>query len=277
MLHRRRPIRVCAMWRDARPTLVLMGLFLSALAAAPLVARLDPQALSGAPQLPPSWVHPLGTDMIGRDVLSRVLAGAPLSMGAALISAGVAMCTGIGLAALEEVRVPVLSALAQAIIRALLAIPTLILALGLTAVVGSSLLNVAIATGIAYSALAAVMTRSLLQVIRVQPYLEAAISLGASRLRLISAHMLPNALPSLVVVTIVLFSYAMVANGALLFLGLGGDPALPEWGAMLAEGRYVFRSAPWAAVAPGAALMLTVLTTNVLAARLQRAVSAPGV
>lgn len=271
------PIRACAMWRDARPALMLTGMFLCILAAAPLMAPFDPLALSGAPQLPPSHAHILGTDMIGRDVFSRVLAGAPLSMGGALLSVVVAMCSGITLAAIEELRIPALSVLAQAVTRALLAIPTLVLALGLTAIAGTGLLSVAVATGVAYSALAAVMTRSLLQGIRVQPYLEAAVSLGASRLHLITAHMLPNALPSLTVVAVVLFSYAMVANGALQFLGLAGDPARPEWGAMLAEGRFVFRSAPWAAIAPGTALTLAVLTANALAARLQRALSAPGV
>lgn len=265
------------MWRDLRGTLALMALLLCVLALAPLAAPYDALALSGTPQMPPSGAHVLGTDMIGRDVLSRVLAGAAYSVGGAMLSAAAALGVGTALAIAVEMRLPVASALAEAAMRAALALPALILALALTTLTGSGVVSVALATGLAHSSLAGAMTRTLLSGVRVQPYVEAAVSLGAGRLHVIRWHMLPNTLPVLLVYAIVLFSYAMIANGALLFLGLGGDPALPEWGAMLAEGRFVMRGAPWAAIAPGMALMLAVLVVNALAARLQRIVLAAGV
>ena len=228
---------------------------------APLIAPDDPMATDTANQLaPPSFDHLLGTDLLGRDVLSRALYGGQRTLliaGAALLIAlipGVLIGVLGGFTAADRVLV--------VLINGVLAFPGLLLALVIMTLLGQGALPLILATGITQIAPCARITRAAVIAVRSSGYVEAARGLGASQFRLIVAHIAPNILLTVLAYTGVMFSYAVLNAAALSFLGLGGEPGIPEWGAMLNEGRQAFRLAPWIAFAPGVGITLTVILTN---------------
>jgi ABC-type dipeptide/oligopeptide/nickel transport system permease subunit len=161
-----------------------------------------------------------------------------------------------------------LDALLMRLVDAWLSFPSLLLAMAVVAALGPGLSSVAVAVGLAAAAPYARVARGTARGIRAQPYIDAARAVGASPWRIILRHILPNAAPVLVAFAATQLGWVLLHGAALNFLGLGVPPGTPEWGAMLAEGRAYLRDAPWAVVAPGVSLTLTVLAANIIGDRL---------
>lgn len=231
---------------------------------APIIAPYDPLATHPETQFtPPNQAHFLGTDSLGRDVFSRVLYGGRQTLMVALLATMIGFLLGLLLGLLSEwVDILVLT-----LLNALLAVPGLIVAMVVITLLGRGLLPVAVAIGVAQIASCAAVTRSAALTVRSALYVEAAKSLGASRIHILLRYVLPNILPTLLAYAGVMFAYAVLNGAALNFLGLGVERSVPEWGVMLAEGREVFRSAFWIGVAPGFAIMATVWAVNSLVGR----------
>lgn len=240
--------------------LLLLWLIVFVLVA-PLIAPFDPMDADPPHQLqPPTLGHILGTDLLGRDVLSRALHGGRHTLLIAGAATLIALFPGVLLGLLGVVGWA--DRLVTIGINAVLAFPGLLLALLALTLLGQGALPLALATGIPQIAPCARVTRAALLAVRGQGYVEAAHGLGASRARLIVRHMLPNIMTTVLAYGGVIFAYAILNSAALSFLGLGGEPGIPDWGVMLYEGRQAFRTAPWIAAAPGLAITLTVVVVN---------------
>ncbi len=248
---------------------ILIVLLILIVIVAPLLAPTDPMRTDSVHQLqPPSAEHLLGTDLLGRDVFSRALYGGQHTILVALLATTVAFISGVVLGLLCAVnRLDRWSAI---FINAALAFPGLLLALLIMTLLGQGALPLALATGITQIAPCARVTRAAIVGVRSSGYVEAARGLGVTRLRLITVHILPNILTTILAYVGVIFAYAILNSAALSFLGLGGEPGIPDWGTMLYEGRQAFRSAPWIAAAPGLAITLTVMVVNRAADQLAR-------
>lgn len=243
---------------------------LAALAAAavfaPWLAPFDPlaqdltRALSG-----PSAAHPLGTDALGRDVLSRLLFGARLSLavGGLATAAALVIGTGVGLWAGTGGRLA--DEATMRIVDVFLAFPGLLLAIALAAVLGPSARNAVLALAAMGWTTYARLVRAEVRALAGSESVEAAIALGAGRLRVAARHLLPGVARPLAVQAAFGAGAAVVAEASLSFLGLGPPPPAPSWGAMLAEGRALLVVAPHLAIAPAAALAATVLAIHLLA------------
>ncbi len=230
------------------------------------IAPADPMETDALHQYqPPSSNHLLGTDALGRDVLSRTLYGGRRTLfvtaAATLItiSGGLSLGIAAGLGRAWPDRV------VTVLVNALLAFPGLLLALVVLTVLGVGALPLALATALAQVGAFARVARSAVISVRSSSYVEAAVALGATRRRILWYHILPNIQPTLLAYTTVVFSYNLLNSAALSFLGLGGEPGVPDWGVMLAEGRESLRDAPWIGLVPGLAITLTVIALNQLA------------
>jgi peptide/nickel transport system permease protein len=263
-------------WLGARPGVVLSALWIVVLLVAAIAPQLfataDPLAVSSAIRQPPSAAHLFGTDAIGRDLYSRVVHGAGLSLGAAAIAVAVGVVAGtvIGLAA--GYRGGWLDAVLMRFADVLLAIPGLLLSLAFVVALGFGTVNVAIAVGVTSIASNARVLRSEVLKVRGSVYVEAAVAGGAGRLRVLLRHVLPNSISPLLALVALDFSSAILAISALSFLGYGAQPPTPEWGALVANGRDFLATAWWMTTLPGLVIALTVLAGN----RLARAVTTEG-
>ncbi len=231
---------------------------------APYLTPFSPTAQDyGAILLPPGGEHLFGTDPLGRDVLTRTLYGARVSLLAALIAVGIATLIGVPIGLLAGYRRSRFDELVvMRLIDAVQAFPFLILAMVVTAALGTGFQNAMIAIGIAYSPNVIRIVRGATLQVRGLDFVQAAQSLGIRPLRIVLRHVLPNILTPLVVQLTVLMASAIIAEAGLSYLGLGTQPPTPSWGSELraAQG-YVF-SAPWLAVWPGFAISVTVLALN---------------
>jgi len=217
-----------------------------------------------SPYLPPSAAFPLGTDHLGRDMLSRVIWGARLSLRVGLVSVLVGVTLG-GLWGVVTAYVGgVADSASQRVVDTLMALPPIILALSLMAALGQSVNNVIIALAVLLTPTAARTLRSLVLSIRESPYIEAARAVGCPHWRVIALHVLPNTLATYIVLVTVNISYAIVVEASLSFLGLGAPPDEPSWGAMLTAGTQALESAPWMFLFPGLAISVTVFGLNLL-------------
>ncbi len=244
--------------------LVLFGIIALAALLAPWIAPVDPNRLAMRFRfLPPSPEHLFGTDNFGRSLWSRVIWGARLSMviGSAVVAINAVFGTLIGAAA-GYFRM--LDNVAMRINDALMAFPAVLLAIGVTAVLGPSVNDVIIALGIVYTPRTARIVRASVIVLREMDYVQAARAAGAGDLRILCKHILPNAMAPLIVQLSFLFAYAVLTEATLSFLGVGAVPPTPTWGNIMAEGRQYMVDAPWIIAIPGAALMITVLGLNML-------------
>ncbi|MCC7448982.1 MAG: ABC transporter permease [Anaerolineae bacterium] len=256
-----KPVR----WRTILPLLALGAIIVVSLLA-PLIAPHDPlQTYSGEELRPPSARFPLGSDLLGRDVWSRVQYGGRLTLTVAVTALLIAVVPGLVVGTAAGYCGGKVDQLLSALIDALLAFPGLLLALSIVAIIGNGPLQVACAVGFAGMPAYARIVRSAVLAVKSRPFVEAAWAVGATPRRILLAHLLPNMFPTLVAFATVILSWAIVSAAALNFLGFGGELAAPEWGTMLAEGRQAFRVAPWAALAPGAAIMITLLAVNLCA------------
>lgn len=246
--------------------LALLALIILVTVAAPLLSHADPlYAASGESLRRPSVDHLLGTDLIGRDVFSRLLYGGRQSLGSAALTTLLAVIPGTALGVLVGYYGGWADALIGVMIDALLAIPGLLTALLVVSVLGSGRGQIALAIGLAGLPPVVRVSRSAARSVRQQPYVEAARSLGARIPAILIRHILLNMLPVVASYAAVTFSWALLNGAALAFLGFTADPATPDWGVLLAAGRQVLPIAPWTAFAPGAALTITIFIVNRLA------------
>lgn len=230
---------------------------------APVLTGADPMHTdTGIALQAPSLQHWLGTDAFGRDVWSRTLYGGRhtlLLAGLATLAAAVPG-TLLGLSfGWRRTRT------ADAFLNAWLAFPGLLMGFVLLTLLGQGVAPLILATSIAQIAPFAVVTRAAVLVVQPQEYITAAQAAGANSRHILRYHVLPNIRPTLLVYMGVVFGYCILNSAALSFLGLGGEPGIPDWGVMLAEGREALRAAPWIAFAPGIAITLTVMAVNRLA------------
>jgi peptide/nickel transport system permease protein len=241
--------------------LVLMTLMVGLGALAPVIGG-DPSHMEVAGRLAaPSRAHWFGTDDVGRDVWSRVVYGARLSLlvGAAVVALSFAVGVVCGLVAGYYRR---LDNAVMRVMDGLMAFPAIVLAIALMAALGPSVVNVIVAIAVVYSPRVARVVRGSVLVIRETAYVEAARALGASDLTLIGRHVLPNCLSPVIVQGSFVFAAAVLTEAALSFLGVGVPPYVPSWGVILAEGRLYIQQAPWLVLYPGAAIMLTIFGLN---------------
>jgi len=241
---------------------VLLAAVIVALGA-PLVSPYDPlkQNLGNALSRP-TRAHWLGTDNVGRDVLSRVVWGTRVSLLAGFVSVALALLTGgvIGLAA--GYAGGQLDGLLMRLMDAVLSFPALVLALALGAVLGAGLTGVLIALAVVYTPTFARLMRGQVLSITAREYVDAARALGASGWRVAWHHVLPNATAPMVVQASLSVAFAILAEASLSFLGLGIQPPAASWGSMINAGRGYLQQAPWIVFGPGAALFVTVIGLN---------------
>lgn len=246
--------------------LFLLLTVLALVLLAPVLSPLDPMQTETAAQLqPPSGEHLFGTDLLGRDVFSRALYGGQRTLLIAVLATAAAVVPGTLVGLVAGAKAGKLDAIIVMLLNALLAFPSLMLALVALTLLGTGILPLAIATGVAQMASYARVARSAAIAVRTMGYVEAAYGFGATGWHIMSDHILPNVRMTLLTYAGVVFSYSVLNSAALSFLGLGGEPGVPDWGVMLAEGRMAFRAAPWIGFVPGLAITATVWAVNRLA------------
>jgi len=240
----------------------LLGL---AALAAPWLAPGDPTRgdLTAALRSP-STANPLGTDAQGRDVLSRVLYGARLSLAVGLASQVIALTAGLALGLTAGFYGRWVDAVVMRVADVTLAFPSLLLLIAVAAAVRPSLPVVCVVIGLVGWAGMARLVRGQVLVARGLDYVQAARALGASDARLVARHVLPNVLGPVIIAATLGVGGAIMAEAALSFVGLGAQPPTPSWGAMIAEGRDLLRVAPWVSLFPGLAIGVTVLGVNLV-------------
>jgi len=233
--------------------------------AAPLLAPDDPTRVDALRRLaPPSPDAPLGTDNLGRDILSRLIWGARLSLGTAGLAALLILTIGVGLGMIAGFYGGLLDDLLMRVVDVLLAFPALILALAIAGVLGPSIASVMIGiVTVAWADYARVMRGQVLAA-RERQYVEAARATGVRDARILARHLLPNVLPPILVLASLEMGGLILTISGLSFLGLGAQPPTPEWGAMLNDGRAFIGSAPQLMLFPGLAISIVVVGFNLL-------------
>jgi peptide/nickel transport system permease protein len=245
--------------------IVVLGMLAFAALFAPWVATHDPFEINRLVRLQnPSTTHWLGTDEFGRDLYSRIVFGARTSMRVAGLTIVLATIIGAPAGIIAGYFGGWLDSLIMRVMDVIFSFPAILLALGITAILGPSLRNAAIALGIVYAPGFARIIRGPILSAKELEYVEASRVIGASTPRILIRHLLPNVVSPLVVTATVTFSFALLAEAALSFLGLGAQPPTPSWGVMLSDGRRFMESAPYLAIFPGLAVMLAVLASNLL-------------
>lgn len=243
---------------------VLVALLLAAVAA-PALAPHDPLAINLSQSLAsPSRAHLLGTDHLGRDLLSRLLYAARGSLGAALATVLISSATGLLVGTVAGYFGGWVDEIAMRLVDILLALPSFVLALVLAGILGPGLANVVLAMVLVRWASPARVVRSLVLALREQDFVTAARALGASDARIMARHLLPNVLGPMVVLATLSLGNTILALAGLSFVGLGMQIPHPEWGAMLNQARPFIQTAPRLMIVPGVAIALSVFAANVL-------------
>ncbi|WP_347241186.1 nickel transporter permease [Thermus sp.] len=242
---------------------LLAALLLTAAFGPALVG--DPLAQNLAERLkPPSPAHPLGTDQLGRDVLSRVVHGARISLGVGFGVVLLASALGVGVGLLAGGLGGAWDNLLMRLTDIFFAFPSLILAMAIAAALGPNLANTVLAVALVTWPIYARLVRAQALALREREFVEAARALGAGQGRVLLRHLLPNSLTPVLVQASYEVGGAILTAAGLSFIGFGAQPPTPEWGAMVAETRNYMAEAPWAATAPAVAILLTVLAFNLL-------------
>ncbi|HEY8418466.1 MAG TPA: ABC transporter permease [Limnochordales bacterium] len=250
------------------PRLMVGGALLLMMTAAAVVAPwltpYDPEAVNPQERLlPPGEAHPMGTDRYGRDVFSRVVYGARTSLLVGWsVMLGVTLLGG-GLGLLASVS-PRADRILMRVVDGMMAFPDVLLAIALMAVLGSNVVNVIAALTVVYTPRMARVVRAAALSVLEEPYIEAARAAGAAPARVLWRHVLPGTIPAAVVQATFLFAYAVLAEAALSFLGVGAPPYVPSWGNIINEGQLYVRRAAWIVIYPGVAVVLTVLGLNMI-------------
>jgi peptide/nickel transport system permease protein len=240
--------------------LLILGAFVFAAMAAPWLAPYDPLAVDlGRNYAAASWSHPLGTDHLGRDTLSRLIFGARLSLTIAFVSVGTALAIGASLGLVGAWRRGAVDAAIGQVVDVMLAFPDMLLAIAVVAILGRGTIATIVAV-VAYAVptFSRITRATALSVVSLD-YVEAARAAGASSTRILARHVLPNCLSPVVSQATVMLGTAILVASGLSFLGLGVQPPEAEWGAMLTRGRELLQTSPAGAIAPGVAITLAVL------------------
>ena len=242
--------------------LVLVGIMLIAVLG-PFFAG-DPTAINPMTRLkPPGGAGLFGTDMLGRDVFSRVINGARISLTVGVFVAAIAVALGLFLGLIAGY-IRLMDALIMRLMDGLMSIPAILLAIALISLSGASLATVVIAIVIPEVPRVVRLVRSVVLTVREEPYVEAAISVGTKVPVILTRHVLPNTIAPLIVQATYICGSAMLTEAILGFLGAGIPPEFPSWGNIMSEGRTFFQLTPWIIFFPGACLALTVLSVNVV-------------
>jgi peptide/nickel transport system permease protein len=264
--------------RKARIGLAILGVLVLIAVLAPLLAPHDPDAIESARVLRGlSFAHPFGSDALGRDVLSRVIFSFRVSLSVAVGSVVLSFVVGIPLGLFAGYHGGWVDTLIMRPVDMLLALPALLLAIALIAIVGPGSLIALLAISVIYVPILARVIRSSTLVVTSQTYIEAARARGASSGRIVMRHVLPNAIGPAIVQASVLMGFALQIEAALSFLGLGAQPPTPSLGVMLADGRDVLTQAPWVEIFPGLAIAITVLAFNLIGDGLRERLDPRGV
>lgn len=250
--------------RGAQVGTVLLLAWIMAAVFAPLIAPYDPNGLVGRARQAPSLTHWFGTDQLGRDMLSRVIYGSRISLALGAISVVFGVVPGVVLGLAAGYFGGWVDALISRFVDAMLAFPSIILALVIIAALGPGIFNVMAAVGIsAIPEYARLMRGSVLSV-KSQPYVEAAWLVGNGPMRIMARHIFVNANAPLVVFTTLQVGNAILVGAGLSFLGLGAQPPTAEWGLMSSEGRELLRRAWWISAFPGLAILTVVIAFNLI-------------
>ena len=258
--------------RLALPAMVVLFGVVVCGVAATVVAPYDPYFQDYASVLePPSRAHLMGTDDIGRDVLSRIIFGARVSVSVGLVAVALAMLIGVPLGLVAAYGRGWLDDIIMRVMDAIASFPALVLALGITAALRPGLLNVMVAIGVVYTPMFGRLARSEALSLREREFISAARVVGAGPMRVIRLHIWPNATAPIIVLASLRVASAIITEAGLSFLGAGVPPPTPSWGAMLRASYQYTETAPWLAIFPGVAIFLTVLATNIVGDALRSA------
>jgi len=252
--------------KDVRAVLgigILLIIFLGTVFA-PLISHYDPLSQDYSMLEPPSAEHILGTDDLGRDLFTRILYGARISLFVGVVTVGSSMLIGGLMGLVSGYYGGWIDTILMRYIDVQWAFPNFIIAVWLVAVFGTGLSNVIVAISLAFLDDFARIMRGMVLTIREEDYVLAARSLGASDIQIMFKHIVPNALAPIIVLATISISYAILGEAALSFLGLGVKPSTPTWGLIISDARSFFSRAWWLGVYPGLAIMLTVLSINFL-------------
>jgi peptide/nickel transport system permease protein len=252
--------------RWAVAALLFLAVLAVVLVIGPAVAPHDPLKTNLGMRLKPPGTpgYPLGTDELGRDVLSRLLYGARPSIGVGFAAVGVAMLVGVPIGLLAGYFGGLLDTVVSRIVDVLLAFPYVLLAIAIVAALGPGLFNAMLAVGIAGVPYYVRIVRASALALRDQEFIQASRALGAGHGRILFRHVLPNALSPLIVAATLDVGWMITAAAGLSFLGLGAQPPQPEWGVMLSDGRQYVGVAPHLALVPGFAIFSVVLALNLV-------------
>ncbi|TDK39740.1 ABC transporter permease [Rhizobium deserti] len=251
--------------RSALAGLCIVLFFAFLAVAAPLLPIPDPIATSwSAIRKAPSAAHWLGTDDLGRDILSRMIWGAQASLMAGVFSVAIAIVIGVPFGLLAGYFGGWVDMVISRVTEALLAMPFLIMAIALAAFLGPSLTNAMIAIGLSAMPLFVRLTRGQVLAVKTEDYVEGARSVGLNHLEIMVRYILPNVLAPIIVQATLTVATAIIAEASLSFLGLGQQPPAPSWGSMLNVAKNFLSQAPWMAMWPGIAIFLVVIGFNLL-------------
>jgi len=251
--------------RLALPGLIIVAVMVLLALTADFVAPYDPnfQDYSNV-RSPPTWQNPFGTDEVGRDVLSRIIYGSRVSLQAGLVAVGLALALGVTIGLVAGYFRGLVDSVLMRLMDAVQAFPSLILALAITAALGTGLTNAMIAIGIVNTPLFARLVRGQALTLRELEFVSAAQALGARPARIMFRHILPNVVGPLLVQGSIAMSTAIISEASLAFLGVGAAPPTPSWGSMIRSGYILLETAPWMSIFPGLAIFITVLGLNFL-------------
>ncbi|HWN20429.1 MAG TPA: ABC transporter permease [Gaiellaceae bacterium] len=237
---------------------VLVALF------GPYVWKIDPDDQDAERLLPPSWAHPFGTDELGRDTLARIIHGAQVSLQVGAISVSIAFVAGLLIGLLAGYHRGLVDSLLMRVVDVMFALPALVLAIVIAGLLGPNRTNAMIAIGIVITPAFARVVRGAVLEVMGYPFIESGRALGASGLRIMLRHLLPNIGAPLIVLVTTYLGTAILSEAALSFLGLGTQPPEASWGGMLNTARAYVDLYPWLSIFPGLAIMLVVLGFNFL-------------
>ena len=264
--------------RRAKIGLAILGILVVIAIFAPLLAPHDPEAIETDRVLRGlTWSHPFGSDALGRDVFSRVLYAFRVSLSVAVGSVTLAFLIGVPLGLFAGFRGGWIDTAIMRPIDMLLALPALLLAIALIAIIGPGTSIALLAIAIIYVPILARVIRSSTMVVTTQTYIEGARARGGSSWSIMTRHAAPNAIGPAIVQASVLMGFALQIEAALSFLGLGAQPPTPSLGVMLSDGRDVLTQAPWVEIFPGLAIAITVIAFNLVGDGLRERLDPRGV
>lgn len=254
------------------PALVVIGVVILVALLADVLSPYDPLKQDyRAFMQAPSWAHPLGTDNVGRDILSRMLHGARISLVVGLVAMGIAAVCGAVIGLMAGYLGGLVDAVLMRVVDAIWCFPSLVLALSLAAVLGPGITNVMIAIGIVYTPAYARLVRGQAVALRERDFVVAARAVGASNRRIMVKHIWPNVTAPIIVQASLSVGTALIAEASLSFLGVGVRPPAASWGSILRTGYQYMETAPWMSIFPGLVIFLVVLSFNLAGDGLRQA------